>query len=163
MVAGYMLGSSERECAATANHWEVFQKYRPAPYSSVPARYAEPPLSFDLHYGKPVEVHPPFVSFSGAKVGVDPNATFTGRVVAPLLGGTWNSSRQHMDKRRWVLVEHAEHFYFCPLDNDRLKEGSSENLPERCADMERCKRYLKELVAERAPSGVNSSYQWAKK
>eukprot|EP00965_Chrysotila_dentata_P035032 1165755-Pleurochrysis_carterae.AAC.1 len=57
--------------------WEIFSSYQPAPIERCPARYATPPLEFELDYGDPVKVTHPFVSLSGSKVGVDPSATFT--------------------------------------------------------------------------------------
>eukprot|EP00965_Chrysotila_dentata_P214999 6188504-Pleurochrysis_carterae.AAC.1 len=84
-------------------------------------------------------------------------------VVCPLLGGSWNSTRKHLDKRRWVLLEHEEHFYLCPLNTKRLKPGSVVDLPERGATMEACKGFAHQLVQDRTPAGVNSLYQWANK
>eukprot|EP00965_Chrysotila_dentata_P049487 1640410-Pleurochrysis_carterae.AAC.1 len=62
-----------------------------------------------LDFGDPVKVTPPFVSLSGAKVGADPGATFHAQFVCIMLGGVWNATHKHTDKRRWVVVEREEH------------------------------------------------------
>eukprot|EP00965_Chrysotila_dentata_P025694 853666-Pleurochrysis_carterae.AAC.1 len=87
--------------------WEVYNAYNPAPIERCPARYATPLLSICLCMGKTVHITQPFVSLLGSKVGFNPSTPSAAQVVCLLLGGTWNSTNQHADKRRWVLVEHG--------------------------------------------------------
>eukprot|EP00965_Chrysotila_dentata_P131615 4351118-Pleurochrysis_carterae.AAC.1 len=56
-------------------------------------------------------------------------AEFTGRVTALLLGGTWNTTKEHTDKRRCVLVERDGNFYLSPLDKHRPSAGNAADLP----------------------------------
>eukprot|EP00965_Chrysotila_dentata_P212476 6187064-Pleurochrysis_carterae.AAC.1 len=120
LACGFYLGSSAKAAKPTANGWEVFEKYMPAPYERCPTRYADPALDFTLQFGDVLDVKPPFASPGGGKVGMELHMSFSARVVCLLLGGNWNSTKKHLDKRRWVLVERDEHFYFLPLDNAAL-------------------------------------------
>eukprot|EP00965_Chrysotila_dentata_P222548 6193048-Pleurochrysis_carterae.AAC.1 len=142
---------------ATKNGWECFEKYTPAPFESCPARYAEPPLPMELRFGSAVVIKPPFISLSGSKVGVNPMADFTGRVVAVLLGGSWNHTKQHMDKRRWVLVEHHGGFYLSPLNKDNMSAGNPAELPAETLSDEDYKQQLEKLVLDRTQASVKSA------
>eukprot|EP00965_Chrysotila_dentata_P159667 5275123-Pleurochrysis_carterae.AAC.1 len=142
--------------------WEAFEVYNPAPIERCPARYATPPLDISIHMGTTVIIQPPFVSLSGSKVGVDPSSSFTARAVCLLLGGTWNSTNQRMDKRRWVLVEHGGDFYLAPLDVRSVSAGKASELAPTTLSENQCKSYAEKLIRERTTGSVNNLYQTAR-
>eukprot|EP00965_Chrysotila_dentata_P080037 2640133-Pleurochrysis_carterae.AAC.1 len=149
LASGFLFSSSAAASKATPLGWECFETYKPAPFNTCPARFADPPLDLSIEFGSPVSVQPPFVSLDGGKVGMDPSATFTARVMGVLLGGTWNRTNQHIDKRRWVLVECAEHFYLAPLE--RVSAGTHAKLSPTSLTESQCKEYMQKLVLDRSP------------
>eukprot|EP00965_Chrysotila_dentata_P187685 6172289-Pleurochrysis_carterae.AAC.1 len=160
MACGYLLHSSSAATKPTAHGWEVYQKYKPAPIDRCPKRFAKPPLDIPLARGDAVLVKPPFVCLSGGKAGVDPASTFTGRVVSVLIGGTWNQSNQHTDKRRWVLVDHGADFYILPLES--VSVGDPAKLSKAATPATELDNFVQKLVTERSTGSVNNLYQAAR-
>eukprot|EP00965_Chrysotila_dentata_P216627 6189481-Pleurochrysis_carterae.AAC.4 len=93
---------------------------------------------------------------------MDAHVAFNARVVRVLLGGNWNSSKKHLDKRRWVLCERDELFYFMPFDNVDEEDLQLPPLPSAKWSPAECQQNMHKMLAHRNPGWVNNTYQTAR-
>eukprot|EP00965_Chrysotila_dentata_P199397 6179357-Pleurochrysis_carterae.AAC.1 len=113
------------------NGWKVFRSYTPPPCltssTSGEARYAVAPVSFALGMNAEVILTSAAIvvrtlaTKRGCTPPPPPALPVAARVIAVLLGGVYNSTRQRTDKRRWLLVQLSRgESYLTPLNKESV-------------------------------------------
>eukprot|EP00965_Chrysotila_dentata_P100229 3311403-Pleurochrysis_carterae.AAC.1 len=166
LPSGFLRGAGSDH---SVNGWEVYRAFDPPPVfnpsANAESRYASPTLPFQVRVEKVVKVSSPGIlvpcapTKRGATPPKSPLLPIHARVITILIGVVYNSTRERVDKRRWLLLRTEDgKLFFTPMNSEHVSEGSSGDLlPPLPAEL-LVADVIAKAVAERSPASLNSSF-----